>query len=72
MSDRCELCMFARKRYLHQSVVWECHEDSPRGVEMPGWAHRDKGVWPTIEPTDWCGKFMRQFKPSEPPERAAT
>lgn len=63
--DRCEICRFVRKRYLHQSVAWECHLNGPRGEKMEGWPSRDTAVWPTVESRDWCGQFQRANEPAQ-------
>lgn len=62
--ERCEICRYVRKVYLHQSSVFECHLNGPRGEKMEGWTHRDKAVWPTVEWQDWCGQFKLALQPS--------
>lgn len=51
MADSCSTCNFHRSRDVGTTTVGECHRNPPT-------IQGQTGVWPHVQPTDWCGEWL--------------
>ena len=51
MPDQCDNCKFYKPRVYGTATVYECRYADPIAVG-------GSGIWPTVKPDDWCGKWV--------------
>jgi hypothetical protein len=58
--EDCSTCKFSRNR-VTSSVVLSCCKNVPSLlISNPGNFQQLGGVWPLVEPQDWCGEYRRK------------